>query len=111
LKNGTFEEVGVSAGVALSDAGQEQAGMGVAVSDYDEDGFVDIAKTNFSDDVPNLYHNNGDDTFTDRVYESGLGAHTQYLGWGIHFLDVDYDGRKDILAVNGMSTRKLNEDH
>jgi len=101
LKNSTFEEVGVSAGVALSDAGQEQAGMGVAVSDYDEDGFVDIAKTNFSDDVPNLYHNNGDDTFTDRVYESGLGAHTQYLGWGIHFLDIDNDGRKDILAVNG----------
>jgi hypothetical protein len=101
LRNGTFEEMGVSAGVALSDAGQEQAGMGVAVSDYDEDGFVDIAKTNFSDDVPNLYHNNGDGTFTDRVYEAGLGAHTQYLGWGIHFLDVDNDGRKDILMVNG----------
>ena len=100
-KNGTFEEIGVASGVALSDAGQEQAGMGVAASDYDEDGFVDIAKTNFSDDVPNLYHNNGDGTFTDRVYESGLGAHTQYLGWGIQFLDVDNDGRKDIVMVNG----------
>ena len=84
-KNGTFEEVGVASGVALSDAGQEQAGMGVTASDYDEDGFVDIAKTNFSDDVPNLYHNNGDGTFTDRVYEAGMGAHTQYLGWGIQF--------------------------
>jgi len=101
LKNGTFEEVGISSGVALNDAGQEQAGMGVAVADYDEDGYVDIAKTNFSDDVPNLYHNNGDGTFTDRVYESGLGGHTQYLGWGIHFLDIDNDGRKDLLVVNG----------
>ncbi len=101
LKNGTFEEVGVASGVALSDAGQEQAGMGVTASDYDEDGYVDIAKTNFSDDVPNLYHNNGDGSFTDRVYESGLGAHTQYLGWGIQFVDVDNDGRKDIVMVNG----------
>jgi hypothetical protein len=100
-KNGTFEEVGVASGVALSDAGQEQAGMGVTASDYDEDGFLDIAKTNFSDDVPNLYHNNGDGTFTDRVYEAGLGAHTQYLGWGIQFLDADNDGRKDIVMVNG----------
>ena len=101
LRNGTFEEVGVASGVALSDAGQEQAGMGVTVSDYDEDGYVDIAKTNFSDDVPNLYHNNGDGTFTDRVYEAGLGTHTQYLGWGIEFVDVDNDGRKDLVMVNG----------
>ena len=48
----------------------------VTVADYDEDGFVDIAKTNFSDDVPNLYHNNHDGTFTDRVYEAGLGGWT-----------------------------------
>lgn len=100
-KNGSFEEIGILAGVALSDAGQEQAGMGVTVADYDEDGFVDIAKTNFSDDVPNLYHNNRDGTFSDRVYEAGLGTHTQYLGWGIQFLDVDNDGRKDLLMVNG----------
>jgi hypothetical protein len=101
LKNGTFEEIGIASGVALNDAGQEQAGMGVAVADYDEDGFFDIAKTNFSDDVPNLYHNNGDLTFSDRVYESGLGSHSQFLGWGIHFLDVDNDGRKDLLVING----------
>ena len=100
-KNGTFEEIAIPAGVALNDAGQEQAGMGVAVADYDEDGFMDIAKTNFSDDVPNLYHNNGDGTFTDRVYEGGLGARTQFLGWGIQFIDVDNDGLKDLLMVNG----------
>jgi hypothetical protein len=101
LKNGTFEEMGVAAGAALNEDGQEQAGMGVAVADYDEDGCQDIAKTNFSDDAPNLYHNNGDGTFTDDVYLSGLGARTQYLGWGIQFIDVDHDGRKDLLMING----------
>ena len=48
--------------------------MGVAVADYDEGGQVDIAKTNFSDDVPNLYHMNGDITFADRVYEVRSGS-------------------------------------
>ena len=101
LKNGKFEEIGLSTGVALNEDGQEQAGMGVSVADYDEDGFVDIVKTNFSDDTPNVYHNNGDGTFTDQVHRSGLGAHTQYLGWGAQFIDVDHDGRKDILLING----------
>jgi enediyne biosynthesis protein E4 len=100
-RNGTFEEMGVASGVALNEDGQEQAGMGAALADYDEDGSIDIAKTNFSDDTPNLYHNNGDGTFTDDVYLSGLGAHTQYLGWGIQFIDVDHDGRKDLLLING----------
>jgi hypothetical protein len=100
-RDGTFEEIGVQSGVALNEDGQEQAGMGVAVADYDEDGCVDILKSNFSDDTPNLYHNDGSGSFEDRVYSSGLGAHTQYLGWGIHFIDVDNDGRKDALIVNG----------
>jgi hypothetical protein len=100
-KNGTFEEIGIAAGVALDEDGKEQAGMGVAVADYDEDGHFDIAKTNFSEDTPNLYRNNGDGSFTDTVYPSGLGANTQYLGWGVHFLDVDHDGRKEALLING----------
>ena len=100
-KNGVFEEIGVQAGVALNEDGQEQAGMGVAVADYDEDGHFDILKTNFTDDVPNLYHNNGDGSFTDQVFQSGLGAHTQFLGWGILALDADHDGRKDVLMING----------
>jgi hypothetical protein len=100
-RNGTFEEIGVQSGVAFNEDGQEQAGMGVAISDYDEDGYLDILKSNFSDDAPNLYHNNGDGTFEDRVYQSGVGAHTQYLGWGVHFIDADNDGRKDIVIVNG----------
>ena len=100
-KNGTFEETGILSGTALNEDGQEQAGMGVAVADYDEDGYQDIVKTNFSEDTPNLYHNAHDGTFTDDVYSAGLGVHNQYLGWGAHMLDVDHDGRKDILIVNG----------
>ncbi len=101
LKNGTFEEIGIPSGAALNDDGQEQAGMGVAIDDFDEDGWWDIVKTNFSDDTPSLYKNGRDGTFSDIVYQSGLGAHTQYLGWGVHFLDVDNDGRREILIVNG----------
>ena len=97
--NGNFEEIGIASGVALNEDGQEQAGMGVAGADYDEDGFIDIAKTNFSEDSPNLYHNNGDLSFVDHVYESGLGGRPQYLGWGIEFIDVDNDGLKDLLIV------------
>lgn len=100
-KNGTFEENGLLAGVALNEDGQEQGGMGVAVADYDEDGFFDIVKTNFSDDVPNVYRNNGDGTFEDRVFRSGLGGSMDQVGWGVQFLDVDHDGRKDLLTING----------
>ena len=100
-RNGTFEENGLISGAALNADGQEQGGMGVAAADYDEDGRMDIAKTNFSDDVPNLYRNNGDGTFDDRVFQSGLGAYMQYVGWGIHFADIDHDGLKDVLMVNG----------
>jgi enediyne biosynthesis protein E4 len=100
-RDGTFEEDGLFAGVALNDDGQEQGGMGVAVADYDEDGHFDIVKTNFSDDVPNVYHNNGDGTFEDRVFQSGLGASMEYVGWGVHLVDVDHDGRRDLVMING----------
>jgi hypothetical protein len=100
-KDGTFEEIGLLSGVALNEDGQEQGGMGVAVADYDEDGHMDIVKTNFSDDVPNVYHNNGDGTFEDRVLQSGLGGYVQHVGWGVHLADVDHDGRRDLLMING----------
>jgi enediyne biosynthesis protein E4 len=99
--DGTFEDLGLLSGTALNEDGQEQGGMGVAVADYDEDGNMDIVKTNFSDDVPNVYHNNGDGSFEDRVLQSGLGGYVQYVGWGVHLADVDHDGRRDLLMING----------
>jgi hypothetical protein len=101
LRDGRFEEIGLLSGAALNESGQEQGGMGVAVADYDEDGRFDIVKTNFSDDVPNVYWNHGDASFEDRVFESGLGGYMAYVGWGVHLIDVDHDGRRDLLMVNG----------
>ncbi len=100
-KNGTFAEEGVISGAALNEDGREQAGMGAAAGDYDGDGKLDIFKTNFSDDTPTLYRNLGEMSFADVTVRAGLGIHTKFLGWGAAFLDVDQDGWKDILHVNG----------
>ena len=99
--DGTFTDVAVEAGAAYDEDGREQAGMGSAIADYDGDGREDIFKTNFSDDVSSLYRNNGDGTFSSTIQNAGLGLNTQYLGWGVTFLDVDNDGRPDLLLVNG----------
>jgi len=100
-KNGTFTDVAAQAGVAFNEDGREQAGMGSTVGDYDNDGRPDIFKTNFSDDASSLYHNNGDGTFTSTIFDAGLGLNTRFLGWGTMFMDVDNDGRPDILSVDG----------
>jgi enediyne biosynthesis protein E4 len=100
-RNGTFSEVGVLAGVAYSDAGIPQAGMGVAAGDYDGDGFLDIFKTNFIDDTSDLYHNNGDGTFTNTIFQAGCGMNRKFLGWGVAFFDYDNDGWEDVLIANG----------
>ncbi len=99
--DGTFDEVGLLSGTSLNGDGQEQAGMGVSAADFNHDGRVDIVKTNFSDDVPSLYRNEGRGFFTDVSYRAGLGVHTNYLGWGVGFVDVDHDGWKDLFVVNG----------
>jgi hypothetical protein len=98
--DGTFEEIGDRAGVAYNVDGRLQAGMGIAVADYDGNGFLDIAKTNFSGDRPSLYRNEDGQYFTDVSEESGLGRN-QLLGWGIAFLDVDEDGWPDLVMANG----------
>jgi hypothetical protein len=99
--DGTFTDQAVIAGVAYSEDGHEQAGMGVAVADYDCDGWFDIFKTNFADDTCNLYHNNGDGTFSDVTFSSGVGINNQYVAWGCGFIDFDNDGWTDLIQVNG----------
>jgi enediyne biosynthesis protein E4 len=100
-KNGKFEDIAIEAGCALSPDGKPQAGMGVSAADYDHDGNLDIVKTNFAGDTPSLYHSVGGANFEDTTFAAGLGAHTQYLGWGAGFFDFDNDGWADILICNG----------
>jgi enediyne biosynthesis protein E4 len=100
-KNGKFEDVAIEAGCALSPDGKPQAGMGIAAADYDLDGNLDIVKTNFAGDTPSLYHNLGGGNFEDATFTSGIGGHTQFLGWGCGFFDFDNDGWPDILICNG----------
>jgi hypothetical protein len=98
--DGTFVEQGLQAGVAVSGDGREQAGMGVAAGDYDGDGLLDIVKTNFSQDVTSLYHNEGDGLFVDTSFRSGFVVGPN-LGWGVGFLDADNDGLLDLFIANG----------
>jgi hypothetical protein len=100
-KNGKFQDIAIEAGCALSPDGKPQAGMGVSAADYDLDGNLDLVKTNFAGDTPSLYHNLGGANFEDATFTAGLGAHTQYLGWGCGFFDMDNDGWADILICNG----------
>src|SRR5688500_3492321 len=100
--NGTFEEMGYPSGLAVNENGREQAGMGLAVGDYDNDGRIDFHITNFSDDSDVLYHNDGDNNFTDVTFPVGLGeVSIPFLGWGTSFLDFDNDGWQDLFVVNG----------
>jgi hypothetical protein len=100
--DGTFQEVGYPAGVALNENGREQAGMGLAVGDYDNDGRVDFHITNFSDDSNVLYHNDGEGNFTDVTFQAGLGeVSIPFLGWGTSFIDFDNDAWQDLFVVNG----------
>lgn len=100
-KNGTFTDVGIEYGAALSVDGKPQAGMGVAAGDYDRDGWLDIFKTNFSGDTSTLYHNTGKNAFDDVTFQAGIGLNTRWLGWGCGFIDLDNNGWLDIFLVNG----------
>ena len=106
----SFTETALTAGVAVSGDGREQAGMGVDFGDYDNDGWADLVKTNFSDDANNLYHNNGDGTFDDRAGAAGFGAVSiPFLAFGVRFLDTDNDGWKDIFVANGHVNPQVDE--
>ncbi len=99
--DGTFREEGVLRGVALSDDGEEQAGMGVGIGDYDLDGHLDLFKTHFADDANILYHNDGKGNFDDVTRSSRLGVETRYVCWGAGIIDLDNDGYPDLFMVTG----------
>lgn len=100
--DGTFEDDSYASGFALNQDGREVASMGLAVGDYDNDGWDDLFVTDFSDDYDVLYHNDGDANFTDVSYHAGIAQDTiPFLGWGTGFIDYDNDGWKDLFTVNG----------
>ena len=100
-RDGTFREEGVLRGVAFSDDGMEQAGMGIAVGDVALDGHLDLFKTHFLDDANILYHNDGKGNFDDVTGTSRLGVETRYICWGAGIVDLDNDGLPDVFIVTG----------
>jgi hypothetical protein len=100
--DGTFEEIGLFAGVALSQDARQQAGMGLDAADYDGDGDLDLFLTHFAQDYNTLYQNEGDMFFTDASHQAGLAETSiPYLGWGTSFMDADNDGLVDVFIANG----------
>jgi len=98
--DGTFREIAIPAGCAFDENGIALAGMGVGIGDYDGDGWLDIVRTNFSEQVTTLYRNFGAG-FGDSSIRAGLGVNRKYLGFGVDFFDFDNDGWKDIFVANG----------
>ncbi|HXE80578.1 MAG TPA: CRTAC1 family protein [Vicinamibacterales bacterium] len=99
-RDGTFREVAVPSGVAFDENGVALAGMGVGVGDYDADGWLDIVRTNFSEQVTTLYRNYGG-AFEVASIRAGLGVNRKYVGFGVDFFDFDNDGWRDIFIANG----------
>ncbi|MYH29385.1 MAG: CRTAC1 family protein [Acidobacteria bacterium] len=101
-QDGTFRDVALLAGAALSGMGLAEASMGVDAGDYDNDGDEDLFMTHITNEGNNLYVNDGTASFRDRSTVSGLGAGSlPYTGWGTTWFDYDNDGWLDLLAVNG----------
>ncbi|MYG01875.1 MAG: CRTAC1 family protein [Acidobacteriia bacterium] len=100
-RNGTFTDIAVECGVAYSEDGREQAGMGLATGDYDGDGKLDIVKTLFADEMPALYRNFGNGTFADMSVAAGLHVVTQHIQWGTGLVDFDNDSWPDLFYSVG----------
>ncbi|HEX3660456.1 MAG TPA: CRTAC1 family protein [Acidobacteriaceae bacterium] len=100
--NGTFSDVSLISGIAASEDGKYEAGMGIDAADVDGDGLLDVYITHLDFELDRLYHNNGDGTFTDATYSSGIGNKAMFLsGVAAKFLDYDNDGWPDIVQANG----------
>ena len=102
LRNGTFEEIGVRAGIAFSEDGKARAGMGIDAVDFDNSGNAGIVITNFDDEMIALYRAGAGGGFSDVAMKTGIGQVSRNsLGFGCAFFDADLDGRLDLIAVNG----------
>jgi hypothetical protein len=99
--DGTFTDTAVESGVAYSENGTQQAGMGIGVADYNGDGLVDLLKTHFADDVPALYRSLGKGLYEDVAMPAGLGVQNRYVEWGAGMPDLDNDGHPDLIYVTG----------
>jgi hypothetical protein len=100
--NGTFTELGLEAGAALSEDGRRLSGMGVVFQDYDNDGRPDIIVTELPREIYGVYHNDGGGSFSYRSLEAGLGVLSSgSSGWGIGLEDFDNDGWKDLFVAQG----------
>jgi hypothetical protein len=100
-RNGSFREEALIRGVALSDDGMEQAGMGVGVGDYDLDGHLDLFKTHFTEDTNGLYHNNGKAEFDNTTNATHVGTENRFTCWGAGIVDLDNDGWPDLFLTTG----------
>jgi enediyne biosynthesis protein E4 len=100
-RDGTFTDAALEAGLALSESGRTQAGMGLALADVDRDGLVDVLKTHFADDIPALYRNLGGGRFTDVATAAGLSVQNRHVEWGAGLPDLDNDGWPDAVYVTG----------
>ena len=110
-RNGTFTEEGLEKGVALSEDGMEQAGMGVGIGDFRLEGNLGIIKTHFAADTPALYVNNGKGDFRDMTMRAGLAVETRYVSWGIAVADLDNNGSPDIFWVTGGIYPEVHENY
>ena len=101
-RDGTFSDDSLISGLAASEDGRYEAGMGIDAADVDGDGFLDVYITHLDFELNRLYHNNGDGTFTDVTYSSGIGNKAILLsGVATKFIDYDNDGWPDIVQANG----------
>jgi enediyne biosynthesis protein E4 len=109
--DGTFEEQGLQSGLAVNEDGNEQAGMGIAIGDFDTDGSLDILKTHFTEDTAALYQNQGHLEFEDVTLKAGLGVETRYVSWGDGIVDLDNDGLPDLFWVTGCTFPEVESRH
>ncbi len=109
-RGGSFVNIGATSGLAYSNVGQPQAGMGQDWGDYDNDGRLDLTVMTFSSELKPVYHNEGNRLFTDNSNQLGLSNVTiPYVAFGVKWLDADNDGWLDLMITNGHTSDNIAE--